>query len=161
MITYPFAFHIAVNVISFAGIVSGGAERQDSIYRALQAIKMQDRGIDYVLVHDGARPFVTNDIIENTIKAAVEYEAAIVCVKPKDTIRTVKETLDRNKLMIVQTPQGFNFDLLYKAYEFAAEKGFVGTDDASALGRLIFKPFCLQTEEKLIDGLENALQEAI
>lgn len=53
----------------FAGIVSGGAERQDSIYRALQAIKAQGLGVDYVLVHDAARPFVTREIIENTIKA--------------------------------------------------------------------------------------------
>lgn len=146
MVPYLNKMHMS----KFAGIVSGGAERQDSIYRALQAIKMQNRDIDYVLVHDGARPFVSKEIIENTIKAAVEYEAAIVCVKPKDTIRTVKETLDRNKLMIVQTPQGFKFDLLFRAYEFAAEKGFCGTDDASVAEQIGIHPVIVEGDYKNI-----------
>lgn len=130
----------------FAGIVSGGAERQDSIYRALQAIKAQGLGVDYVLVHDAARPFVTREIIENTIKAAVEYDAAIVCVKPKDTIRTSKETLDRNRLMIVQTPQGFNFEKIFKAYELAEEQGFLGTDDASVAELINLRPAIVEGE---------------
>lgn len=118
----------------FGGIVSGGKERQDSVYNALIAVKEQG-GVDYVLIHDAARPFVTGKIIETTVKAAESRDAAIVCVRPKDTIRTVDETLDRRSLMIVQTPQGFRFDLLMNAYEKAYADGYYGTDDASLVER--------------------------
>ena len=118
----------------FGGIVSGGNERQDSVYNALIAVKEQG-GVDYVLIHDAARPFVTGKIIETTVKAAESRDAAIVCVRPKDTIRTVDETLDRRSLMIVQTPQGFRFDLLMNAYEKAYADGYYGTDDASLVER--------------------------
>lgn len=120
----------------FAGIVSGGAQRQDSIYRAIQAIENQNAHLDYVLIHDGARPFVSKKIIEDTVVAAVINDAAIVCVRPKDTIRTATETLQREKLKAVQTPQGFRFDILKEAYESAYEEGFYGTDDASLVERV-------------------------
>ncbi len=120
----------------FTGIVSGGEQRQDSIYRALQAIDNQNMGIDYILIHDGARPFVSQRIIEHTIAASVQNDAAIVCVRPKDTIRTKTETLNRDELMAVQTPQGFRYDILKAAYEKAYEDGFYGTDDASLVEKL-------------------------
>lgn len=123
----------------FGGIVSGGNERQDSVYYALIAVKEQG-GVDYVLIHDAARPFVTGKIIETTVKAAESRDAAIVCVRPKDTIRTVDETLDRRSLMIVQTPQGFRFDLLMNAYEKAYADGYYGTDDASLVERIGVHP---------------------
>ena len=120
----------------FTGIVSGGEQRQDSIYRALQAIDNQNMGIDYILIHDGARPFVSQRIIEHTIAASVQNDAAIVCVRPKDTIRIKTETLNRDELMAVQTPQGFRYDILKAAYEKAYEDGFYGTDDASLVEKL-------------------------
>lgn len=120
----------------FTGIVSGGEQRQDSIYRALQAIDNQNMGIDYILIHDGARTFVSQRIIEHTIAASVQNDAAIVCVRPKDTIRTKTETLNRDELMAVQTPQGFRYDILKAAYEKAYEDGFYGTDDASLVEKL-------------------------
>lgn len=123
----------------FGGIVSGGKERQDSVYNALIAVKEQG-GVDYVLIHDAARPFVTGKIIETTVKAAESRDAAIVCVRPKDTIRTVDETLDRRSLMIVQTPQGFRFDLLMNAHEKAYADGYYGTDDASLVERIGVHP---------------------
>lgn len=123
----------------FGGIVSGGNERQDSVYNAIIAVKEQG-GVDYVLIHDAARPFVTGKIIETTVKAAESRDAAIVCVRPKDTIRTVDETLDRRSLMIVQTPQGFRFDLLMNAYEKAYADGYYGTDDASLVERIGVHP---------------------
>lgn len=119
----------------FGGIVSGGKERQDSVYNAMIAMKEQGAEVDYVLIHDAARPFVTKKIIETTVKAAEARDAAIVCVRPKDTIRTVDSTLDRRSLMIVQTPQGFRFDLLMDAYERAFADGYYGTDDASLVER--------------------------
>lgn len=120
----------------FTGIVSGGEQRQDSIYRALQAIDNQKIGIDYILIHDGARPFVSQRIIEHTIAASVQNDAAIVCVRTKDTIRTKTETLNRDELMAVQTPQGFRYDTLKAAYKKAYEDGFYGTDDASLVEKL-------------------------
>lgn len=120
----------------FTGIVSGGEQRQDSIYRALQAIDNQNIGIDYILIHDGARPFVSQRIIEHTIAASVQNDAAIVCVRTKDTIRTKTETLNRDELMAVQTPQGFRYDILKAAYKKAYEDGFYGTDDASLVEKL-------------------------
>lgn len=120
----------------FTGIVSGGEQRQDSIYRALQAIDNQNMGIDYILIHDGARPFVSQRIIEHTIAASVQNDVAIVCVRTKDTIRTKTETLNRDELMAVQTPQGFRYDILKAAYEKAYEDGFYGTDDASLVEKL-------------------------
>ena len=132
------------------GITSGGAERQESVFKALkffmernlisgQKINQNDKLPDIVLIHDGARPYITEEIIENTVKTAEKMGGAVVYVKSKDTIRTVEKTLDRNKLMAVQTPQGFKFDLIYKAHEEADKDNFLGTDDAGLYERLGYK----------------------
>lgn len=118
------------------GIVPGGAERQESIYKALDFLKKEKEHPNYVLIHDAARPYVTKEIIENTVIKTVETGGAVVCVKPKDTIRTADETLDREKLMVVQTPQGFDFELICQAHEKAKQENFVGTDDAGLYERL-------------------------
>ena len=118
-----------------AGLVPGGAERQESIYKALDFLQKRPHP-DYLLIHDAARPFVTKEIIENTVAETVNHGGAVVCVKPKDTIRTADETLDRDKLMIVQTPQGFEFNLICKAHEKAHQENFLGTDDAGLYERL-------------------------
>ena len=124
----------------FTGIVSGGRERQDSIYRALKAIDRQKVNMDYVLIHDAARPYITRKIIEDTVCQTVLHDAAVVCVKPKDTIRTNDKTLDRNRLLAVQTPQGFKMDILKRAYDRAYEDNFYGTDDASIVERMDIHP---------------------
>ena len=124
----------------FTGIVSGGRERQDSIYRALKAIDRQKVNMDYVLIHDAARPYITRKIIEDTVCQTVLHDAAVVCVKPKDTIRTNDKTLDRNRLLAVQTPQGFKMDILKRAYDRAYEDNFYGTDDASIVERMVIHP---------------------
>lgn len=120
-----------------AKVVVGGRERQDSIFEGIKALKMDDD--DLVLVHDAARPFVTKEVIEKVIEAAYEFEAAIPGVRPKDTIRTNDKTLDRNELSIVQTPQGFSFGCLKKAYEKAYAEKYYGTDDAGLVERLGIK----------------------
>lgn len=124
----------------FTGIVSGGRERQDSIYRAIKAIDRQKVNMDYVLIHDAARPYITRKIIEDTVSQTVLHDAAVVCVKPKDTIRTNDKTLDRNRLLAVQTPQGFKMDILKRAYDRAYEDNFYGTDDASIVERMDIHP---------------------
>lgn len=120
-------------------IVSGGAERQDSVFNGLQAVAA-DTGI--VLVHDGARPLVDAAIIQNVIAAAENCGAAIAAVSVKDTVKTVDdgglvvETLDRSRLYQAQTPQGFRYDVIMKAYEQARAAGFLGTDDAMLVERM-------------------------
>lgn len=113
-------------------ILPGGKERQDSIYNA---VKQLPKEVELVLVHDGVRPFVTGDLILRTIEAAKTYGAAVAAVPVKDTIKETKEnfltnTLDRNNLYSIQTPQGFHKDILVHAYEEAYQKNIYGTDDA-------------------------------
>jgi len=120
-------------------VVSGGSERQYSIANALAVISPST---NIVLVHDGARPLVTTQCIEDVIHGAIEYKAAIVGVAVKDTIKTankrsmVMDTPDRQTLWSIQTPQGFDAQLLKQAYDHAAQDGYLGTDDASLVERL-------------------------
>ncbi|ACD82842.1 2-C-methyl-D-erythritol 4-phosphate cytidylyltransferase [Candidatus Methylacidiphilum infernorum] len=117
-------------------VVVGGKERQDSVYQGLLAL---DRKCRYVMIHDSARPFINEELIEKVYQAAVEVGAA-VCGKPcSDTLKEVDpdakvlRTLDRSKIWTVQTPQIFRRTLLEKAYlELHAQRKLV-TDDASAI----------------------------
>jgi 2-C-methyl-D-erythritol 4-phosphate cytidylyltransferase len=120
-----------------SAVVAGGLKRQQSVALGLQAL----RRCDVVLVHDGARPLVTADIIERVVEAAVEHGAAVPAVPVRDTIKRVDgdrvvETLNRDELRAVQTPQGFRYELLVQAHERAREEGFYGTDDATLVERL-------------------------
>jgi len=113
--------------------VPGGATRQDSVSNALREIA--DRAA-IILVHDGARPLVSNSIIESVIKRAAITGAALPVVPLKDTIKEVKDdliirTVPRETLRAVQTPQGFSADLLKRAFTEAAASGLSGTDEAS------------------------------
>ena len=117
-------------------VVAGGPERQDSVKKALSAVA-EDCGI--VLVHDGARPFVTQRLIHDVIAAADRREAAVPCVSVKDTIKivengTVAGTPDRSNLRAVQTPQGFSAALLKEAYDkVLCDRNLKVTDDASVV----------------------------
>ena len=118
-------------------IVPGGAQRQDSVYEGL---KVAADGL--VLIHDGARPFVTADVIDRVLEGACCHGACVPCVAVKDTVRqktddgSSSRTLDRSALFGVQTPQGFETGLLREAFARAFEEGFSGTDDASLVERL-------------------------
>ncbi len=123
-------------------VVSGGRERQDSI---VEALKHTDEADGWILVHDGARPFVLSRELDQFVLRLKElndpetnggYISLITAVPSKDTIKRVsdgrvRETLDRTQLYNVQTPQGFRRDVLIRAYEHAAVSGYMGTDDAS------------------------------
>jgi len=115
----------------------GGQERQDSVYNGL----LQASDASYVLVHDGARPFITIEIIKSVLEEAVRKGASICAVPVKDTIKRVEdgsvvETVERSKLWAVQTPQGFHLSTLSEAHEEARRAGYTGTDDASLVERL-------------------------
>jgi len=120
-------------------IVSGGTERQNSVYNGLTEI---DDRCDIVLIHDGARPFIRADIIEEGINTAIEFGASCTAVPAKDTVKKadnsgfVAETLDRSFLWLIQTPQTFRYNLIMEAHKKALEEGFTGTDDAILIERL-------------------------
>lgn len=119
-------------------VVCGGQQRQDSVFACLE--KVND---GLVLVHDGARPFVTCKVIDRVIEEAYNQGASVPCVPVKDTIRQIGDseghssvTLERSSLFCVQTPQGFHTGLLKKAYKRAQLDGFTGTDDAGLVERI-------------------------
>jgi 2-C-methyl-D-erythritol 4-phosphate cytidylyltransferase len=118
-------------------ICAGGRRRQDSVAAGLKLLNCQ-----WVVIHDGARPLVTKDLIERGLKAAEETGAAIAAIPVTDTIkiadddRMVRQTPPRQNLWAVQTPQVFRFDIIARAYE--QTKGEV-TDDASLVERLGFR----------------------
>ena len=130
-------------------VVEGGKERYHSVFEGLKAVGETD----YVLIHDGARPFLTQAIIEHTIKAVCQYQACVVGMPVKDTIKIVdenncaKETPNRSNVWIVQTPQAFSYSLIYDAYErMLAEEDSTITDDAMVVERMT------ERKVKLIEG---------
>ncbi len=112
-------------------VVTGGASRQQSVYRGLRVLKELDPDVAIVLIHDGARPFVSRQVIDNVLAGVDKYQAAIPVIGVTDTIRRNGVTLDRGSLSAVQTPQGFELETILRAHRQAAEQGFAGTDDAS------------------------------
>lgn len=122
---------ILENTLKVDMIVEGGKERQDSVYNALQ--KINDSEI--VLIHDGARAFVSERVIKDGIKYAKIYGAAAPGVMPKDTIKVVDEngfsdsTPDRSKLLAIQTPQTFKLEIIKECHEKVKENNISVTDD--------------------------------
>jgi 2-C-methyl-D-erythritol 4-phosphate cytidylyltransferase len=117
-------------------IVSGGNERQFSVYNGLQAVN----DCELVLVHDGARPFILHKSIEKLLDKAQETGAATLAVPVKDTIKRVEnnlvvETVERSTLWSVQTPQAFLLPLILDAHDQANQGNYLGTDDASLIER--------------------------
>ena len=122
-------------------IVTGGVRRQDSVWNGLLALEKTSPR--WVLIHDGARPFVDDRIIEAGLQAAREYGASVVGVPVKDTIKIVaaqtllvEETPPRDLLWAVQTPQIFDYNLICQAHREALRQQLDVTDDASLLEKL-------------------------
>jgi 2-C-methyl-D-erythritol 4-phosphate cytidylyltransferase len=119
-------------------VVPGGKERQDSVLRGF-GWAAAERG-EVVLIHDGARPFASADLVGRIIRAAASGGAAIPVLPASDTIKRVRdgcvvETLDRSELAAVQTPQGFSRGVLAAALDKAVREGYVGTDEAALVER--------------------------
>lgn len=113
----------------------GGAERQDSVYAGLKEIKDKQ---NYVMVHDGARPFIVRSQLKQLCKTVEKTQAGILGVPVKDTIKRVEngrvvETIPRENLWQIQTPQMFLTEELLLAHEKARADGFLGTDEASLI----------------------------
>ncbi|MEJ5377964.1 MAG: 2-C-methyl-D-erythritol 4-phosphate cytidylyltransferase [bacterium] len=120
-------------------LVAGGPHRQDSVRLGLEALGPE---WDMVVVHDGARPLVEQDLIARCVEAAAVHGAAIAAVPATDTVKEVDSdgfvvrTLPRNRLWMVQTPQVFRYTWILRAHQEAQKNGFLGTDDASLVERL-------------------------
>jgi 2-C-methyl-D-erythritol 4-phosphate cytidylyltransferase len=123
-------------------LVEGGEHRQISVANALAKISAAPD--DIVVVHDAVRPLVTEGLLNSVVEAAAHYGAAIAGVPAVDTVKQVertaegaliKATIPREKVVLAQTPQGFRYEVLKKAFDEASADGFVGTDEASLVER--------------------------
>ncbi len=129
-----------------AALVPGGETRQDSVFNGLEALPDDT---DFVVVHDGVRPFVTDEMIFTCLEAAADWGAAVVAVPVKDTIKItdrggfVVDTPDRSQLWAIQTPQVFRRDLLLEAHLHAQRKQIQLTDDAALVEQLGLKVKCV------------------
>lgn len=160
------------NITKVQGYATGGAERQDSVRACLEAIPP----CGVVLVHDAARPFIDQAVIADLVDTAQTTGAAIAAVPVKDTIKKaengiISETVDRNQLWMIQTPQAFRYALILEAAQKAHQDGFMGTDEAVLVERLnypvaivesTYENIKMTTPDDLIYGkaiLESRLQE--
>ncbi|MBQ8167888.1 2-C-methyl-D-erythritol 4-phosphate cytidylyltransferase [bacterium] len=129
-------------------VIEGGSTRQESVYNGLKTVTC-----DYVLIHDGARPIITPEMINNTISAAQKHSAVTVMTKTIDTIKEVEDgkiirTIDRSKLYNTQTPQAFEYNLIKKAHEKL--KGQSYTDDAGMIEALGYDVYIVEGDYKNI-----------
>lgn len=120
-------------------VIAGGEERQDSVYIGLQQLSPE---IEWVMIHDGVRPFVTSEAVEALLMQVKQTQAAVLAVPVKDTIKMVDDTgvivstPERSRLWAVHTPQAFARKTIIEAHEQAIADNFIGTDDAMLVERL-------------------------
>ena len=135
-------------------VVVGGEKRQDSVYNGFCELSPQT---EIVLVHDGVRPFLSHQMIQESVDAAREYGAAITAIPVNDTIKKVddsglvSQTVDREGLWRVQTPQVFRYELLQEAFKKANSEKFYGTDEGTLIEHL-GKPV------KVVEGSEQNIK---
>ncbi|OHD52797.1 MAG: hypothetical protein A2Y29_15490 [Spirochaetes bacterium GWE2_31_10] len=115
-------------------MIPGGEKRQDSVFHALKEIRAEMD--DIILIHDGVRPFITHDIIQECIITLESCDGSVVGIDPVNTIKSAKDgfisgTLDRSGLISVQTPQSFRYGFIKKCHELAASEEFYATDDSA------------------------------
>ena len=131
-------------------VICGGATRMESALAGISEVKKKAK---LIAIHDGARPLVSVELIENTVRAAAKYKAAVPAIKSVDTLKlaedgeTVTGSLDRELVLRVQTPQVFDADLIKGALTFAAEKKLPLTDDCSAVELMGVKARIVPGEE--------------
>ena len=131
-------------------VVVGGKSRQESVSLGLNALSEQ---VELAAIQDGARPLITWQVIDRVVRAANSYNAAVLVIPVKDTIKVapnglVESTPDRSKLRAVQTPQVFDIDLLRGALKHAQQTGAEVTDDCSAVELLGMKVKTVEGDER-------------
>lgn len=143
---------LCADISKVTAVIAGGKDRPDSVRKGLSALSKKTK---LVAVHDGARPLVTMEVIDRTVRAAHSYGAAAPGVPVKDTIKIVKGgvvtgTPDRSTLQAVQTPQVFDLDLLKGALKKAKKDKAVITDDCSAVERIGMSVKMVEGDERNI-----------
>ena len=155
------------NIKKVSKVVAGGRRRQDSVRNGIGAI---DNPPDFILIHDGVRPFITTTIVIHAIEAAVQTGASIVGMVMPDTVKQVDSTgkvlntLNREELRLVQTPQVFRYSWLREAHQLAEEKHMDVTDDAALIEQLGYPIMMVQgssTNIKITQAEDLLLGEAI
>ena len=145
-VAVPMGYIKSVNNYGFEKvrhIVEGGNSRAESIYKALQCLSSAENN-QIILIHDGARPLISHETIILVAEATAKHHAAIACAPVTDTIKTVDttgkitSTPNRNNLWRAQTPQGFTYEIISKAYEQGEKDGILSnaTDDSALVERL-------------------------
>ncbi|HTY35507.1 MAG TPA: 2-C-methyl-D-erythritol 4-phosphate cytidylyltransferase [Bacteroidota bacterium] len=143
-------------------VTVGGERRQDSVYNVLRLFTFKPT--DIVLVHDGVRPFIEPKRITHLIRMCKEHGAAVLAVQPKDTIKRSRggeffdQTMDRNALWMVQTPQAFRASILMKAFKQARHDRFYGTDETGLVERIGVK---IRIVEGSYDNIKITTEEDI
>ena len=120
------------NLNKITKIIEGGKERQDSVYNGLKAKLFNDN--DLILVHDAARPLLSQDLLKASLKEAEKIDSVVVAIKARDTLISGNEFVekyeDRSKIFYAQTPQIFRYSILLKSFEFALKHKFIATDES-------------------------------
>ncbi|MCD6221330.1 2-C-methyl-D-erythritol 4-phosphate cytidylyltransferase [bacterium] len=150
----------------FIEVVCGGEERQDSVWNAL--LKVEDDN-EIVLIHDVARPFVSEKLIMEIVEKTEKYGACIPVMRIPDTMKKIKgekveKTLNRDEIFAVQTPQGFKAGIIKRAYRKAKEKDYKGTDDSFLVEKTGIDVWCIEGERlnfKITYPEDITLSEAI
>jgi len=132
-------------------IVEGGQDRASSVYAALKCLP---KDTSTVLIHDGVRPFVTRDLVRAVVVAVKQHGAAVACTPVTDTIKKldfdnkITETIDRRLLWSAQTPQGFTYDIIMKAYQQAEQDGVLSqvTDDSALVERIGIPVYAVRSD---------------
>jgi 2-C-methyl-D-erythritol 4-phosphate cytidylyltransferase len=126
--------------------INGGESRQESVYAGLQSLEVHT---EIVVIHDGVRPFITPGQISQIIKQAREKKSVIFGVKPRDTVKQIdqenyiEKSIDRDSLLMAQTPQAFSYALIKQAHESAMNNGVCATDDAMLIEQISEKVYVL------------------
>lgn len=133
-------------------VICGGDARQDSVWAGLKACP---NNTSIVVIHDGVRPLISPDKISEAIKICQKKNAVVLAVPVKETIKRVEHgniitTLNRDKIWLTQTPQTFEYKLIWDAYKKAEEDNFVGTDDSALVERLGYEVTILEGDYKNI-----------
>ena len=120
-------------------LIPGGSSRQESVSRLLERVPDDTQ---LVLIHDGARPLITPELLEQAIAETRVWKATVLAVPVKDTIKSandtlqIEKTISRDRLWAIQTPQTFERSVILEAHQRASQEGFIGTDDAALVERL-------------------------
>ncbi|MCB0750195.1 MAG: 2-C-methyl-D-erythritol 4-phosphate cytidylyltransferase [Ignavibacteriae bacterium] len=120
------------NLSKISKIVKGGKERQNSVYNGITAKKFDDN--DFIIVHDAARPLLSNNLLEVAIKKAHKYDNVVIALKARDTLikgeKNVDSYLDRSMVYYAQTPQIFRYEILISSFKKAEKENYVATDES-------------------------------